>query len=56
MAKSIGSDVSQRAIDLGTIRRQVARSLGRQANGKFLAIARRTGDYIVADKLDEGVA
>ena len=45
--------MSQPAIDLGTIRRQVARSLGRQAKGKFLAIDRRTGDYVVADNLDE---
>jgi hypothetical protein len=41
------------SIDLDTIRRRVARGLGRRGKGKFVAIERRTGDYVVAANLDE---
>ena len=40
------------AVNLETIRRRVARQLGRRGRGKFVAIDQKTGDYLVAGDLD----
>ena len=40
------------AVNLATIRRRVARRLGRRGRGKFVAIDRKTGEYLVASDLD----
>jgi len=39
-------------VNLETIRRRVARRLGRRGRGKFVAIDRNSGDYLVAGDLD----
>ena len=44
--------MARRTVDLETIRRRIARSLGRRGRGKFVAIDRNTGDYLVAGDLD----
>ena len=40
------------SVNLEAIRRRVARQLGRRGRGKFVAIDRKTGDYLVAPDLD----
>ena len=40
------------SVNLEVIRRRVARRLGRRGRGKFVAIDRKTGDYLVAPDLD----
>ena len=40
------------ADNIETIRRRVARQLGRRGRGKFVAIDRKTGHYVVAADLD----
>src|SRR5438093_1004082 len=39
-------------IDVDAIRRRLTRRLGRRGRGKFAAIDRRTGEYILADDLN----
>ena len=39
-------------MNLDAVRRRVARQLGRRGKGKFVAIDRKTGDYLVAPDLD----
>ena len=40
------------SVNLDAVRRRVARQLGRRGKGKFVAIDRKTGDYLVAPDLD----
>ena len=42
--------------ELQKIRRRLSRRLGRRAQGKLVAVDRVTGDYLVADNLDNLLA
>lgn len=42
--------------DLQRVRRRLSRRLGRRARGKLVAVDRVTGDYLVANNLDDLLA
>jgi hypothetical protein len=49
---SPGCVMGRSSVDLDAIRRRVARELGRRGRGQFVAIDRKTGNYLVARDLD----